>query len=121
MRLKVIYLFLSFIYIYSPHITYAKDITDKAPKVILTNNLTFSKGSKHINLNLYSIANTSLNFIKLNYKYKSYTLPKLVSADGARFTDDRDLTVWLVGDKLRVINNLQKHDSEPVYHLDSKK
>lgn len=90
---------------------------DSTLKVILDNKLIFTNDGQNIIIKIYSLSDKSLNFVKFTYKDKNYTLPQVVSADGARFSDGRDLSVWLVGRKLRVINNIAGDKNNQTYHL----
>jgi len=57
----------------------------------------------------YSLSDGSLNFIKLIlFDGKEQTLPQVISASGARYTDDRELIWWIKGDSARV----EMRDSE---------
>ncbi len=90
---------------------------DNPLKVTLDNKLIFTNGSQDIIIKIYSLSDKSLNFVKFTYKGKNYTLPQVVSADGARFSDGRDLSVWLVGRQLNVINNIADNKNNQTYHL----
>ena len=47
----------------------------------------------------YSLSDSSLHFVKLMMSDGTrYTLPNVVSASGARYTDDRELIWWTKGD-----------------------
>lgn len=46
----------------------------------------------------YSLSDNSLDLVKLTYDGESYTLPRVVSADGARYTKDMDIVWWESGD-----------------------
>ncbi len=59
-----------------------------------------------LNVEFYSLSDDSLNFAKVDYQGQEYTLPQVVSADGARYDDGRDLSIWLKADKL----SLEKRD-----------
>ena len=53
-----------------------------------------------LNIEFYSLSDNSLNFAKVDYQGQEYTLPQVVSADGAKYDDGRDLSIWLKADKL---------------------
>jgi len=47
----------------------------------------------------FSLSDSSLGFVKLQMPGgREYTLPNVVSASGARYTDDRELVWWIKGD-----------------------
>lgn len=47
----------------------------------------------------YTLSDDSLHFVKVFLQNnKQYTLPNVVSASGARYSDDRELTWWIKGD-----------------------
>ena len=47
----------------------------------------------------YSLSDDSLHFVKLTLPDgKKYTLPNVMSASGARYTDDLELVWWTKGD-----------------------
>lgn len=47
----------------------------------------------------YALSDDSLRFVKVSLKDgRQYTLPNVVSASGARYSDDRELTWWIKGD-----------------------
>jgi membrane-bound inhibitor of C-type lysozyme len=51
----------------------------------------------------YSLSDGSLNFVKvLLPDSQEFTLPQVLSASGARYTDERMLTWWIKGDSARV-------------------
>jgi membrane-bound inhibitor of C-type lysozyme len=46
----------------------------------------------------YSLTDNSLHFVRLEFSNATtYTLPQIVSASGARFSDERDLVWWIKG------------------------
>jgi membrane-bound inhibitor of C-type lysozyme len=61
-----------------------------------------------IKVDIYVLSDDSLSFIKAWYQNQEYTLPQVVSADGARYSDGRDVTIWLVGDKLNFEQKAEK-------------
>ena len=83
-----------------PGITFAK-----ASKLSVIN-VTSGQVSKYqcdngikVNASYYELSDKSLGFVKLNLNGKNYTLPQLVSANGTRYSDERDVEWWAVGDK----------------------
>ena len=68
-----------------------------------------------IKVDIYLLSDGSLSFIKAWYQNQEYTLPQVVSADGARYSDGRDVTIWLVGDKL---NFEYTNQSNKVFNLE---
>ncbi|MGV8898701.1 MAG: MliC family protein [Burkholderiaceae bacterium] len=51
----------------------------------------------------YALSDDSLHFVKVSFKDgQQYTLPNVVSASGARYSDDRELTWWIKGDSALV-------------------
>lgn len=55
-------------------------------------------GGERIAARYYSLSDDSLNFVKLSLPDgQKYTLPQVVSASGARYSDDRQLVWWTKG------------------------
>jgi membrane-bound inhibitor of C-type lysozyme len=51
----------------------------------------------------YSLSDDSLHFVKVLFPDgKEYTLPQVMSASGARYTDDFELSWWIKGDEAYV-------------------
>jgi len=47
----------------------------------------------------YTLSDNSLNFVKLHFSDgRELTLPQVVSASGARYTDERDWEWWIKGE-----------------------
>ncbi len=49
-----------------------------------------------------NLSDDSLNFVKVNMENKEYTLPQLVSASGARYSDEREVEFWIKGDEVTI-------------------
>lgn len=47
----------------------------------------------------YTLSDDSLSFVKLRYKNHSYTLPQIVSASGARYSDLHEVEWWSKGNQ----------------------
>jgi membrane-bound inhibitor of C-type lysozyme len=57
------------------------------------------ENGNRIEARYYTLSDRSLGFVKLRMPDgREYTLPNLVSASGARFTDERELVWWIKGD-----------------------
>ncbi len=55
--------------------------------------------AERITARYYSLSDDSLSFVKVTMPDgKIYTLPNVVSASGARYSDDRELVWWTKGD-----------------------
>jgi len=63
-----------------------------------------------IKVDIYVLSDDTLSFIKAWYQNQEYTLPQVVSADGARYSDGRDVAIWLVGDKLNLEYKNKKNE-----------
>lgn len=50
----------------------------------------------------YGLADGSLHFVRLSFPGGEYTLPQLLSASGARYSDEARLVWWVKGDEVRV-------------------
>jgi membrane-bound inhibitor of C-type lysozyme len=49
------------------------------------------------------LSDKSLSFVKIKMDNgKEYTLPQLVSASGARYSDERELEFWIKGDRVTI-------------------
>ena len=69
-------------------------------KVIKTSEALYkcSDGSS-IKTAYYALSDNSLNFVKIFLNNsEEYTLPQLVSASGARYSDEHTLEFWIKGD-----------------------
>ncbi|MBK2027627.1 MliC family protein [Allofrancisella guangzhouensis] len=77
---------------------------------------TFVDNKKEkIIVTFYSLSDKSLSFIKLIYQGEEYTLPQVVSADGARFADGRDICIWFKGSNLYLDKNTQPSQRREFY------
>ena len=64
----------------------------------------------------YSLSDGSLHFVKvLLPDGREYTLPQVLSASGARYTDDRMVTWWIKGDSVRVEMRDPNGEWQPQY------
>ncbi|KEI34874.1 hypothetical protein FRA_44c11710 [Francisella sp. W12-1067] len=106
--------FLLFIYACLECYSYALDVEKDAQSIFVDNK------KEEIILTFYSLSDKSLSFIKLIYQGKEYTLPQVVSADGARFGDGRDIAIWLKGDRLYLDKNTQTFQRKEFF-LDTSK
>ena len=80
--------------------------------------LEFMDGAKDIiKLEIYSLSDGSLNFIKACYQGQEFTLPQVVSADGARYSRGRDITIWLIGDRLNFEKKVDGNTKEIKFFL----
>ena len=50
----------------------------------------------------YGLSDGSLNFVRLSFPDEEYTLPQLLSASGARYSDEARLVWWVKGEEARV-------------------
>lgn len=57
---------------------------------------------KKLQVVFYSLSDNSLNFVKINYDEKQYTLPQLISASGARYSDEFSMEFWVKGNEAYV-------------------
>jgi len=56
-------------------------------------------GTERVTARYYSLSDESLRFVKILLPDgREYTLPQVVSASGARYTDDMELLWWVKGD-----------------------
>ncbi len=55
-----------------------------------------------VKANFYSLSDDSLYFVKVSMEDKEYTLPQLVSASGARYSDEREVEFWVKGDEVTI-------------------
>ncbi len=64
----------------------------------------------------YSLSDESLFFVKVLFPDgKEYTLPQVVSASGARYTDDFEVCWWIKGDEAYVEKRDGEGEWQPLY------
>ncbi len=64
----------------------------------------------------YSLSDESLHFVKVVFPDgKEYTLPQVMSASGARYTDDFELSWWIKGDEAYVEKRDDQGEWKPLY------
>jgi membrane-bound inhibitor of C-type lysozyme len=64
----------------------------------------------------YTLSDRSLGFVKLVMPDgREFTLPNVVSASGARYTDDRELVWWIKGDSAFAETRDQNGEWQPLY------
>ena len=63
------------------------------------NKITYiNENGDHITAKYYSLSDSSLEFVKVTMPgSKEYTLPRVISASGVRYTDDFELVWWTKG------------------------
>jgi len=73
----------------------------KSPKLSLSKPSTLdyqcNDGSK-IKVTYYNLSDNSLSFVKLTLDSEAYTLPRVVSASGVRYSDLHRIEWWTKGD-----------------------
>jgi len=61
--------------------------------------VVYGCGGDRVTARYYSLSDESLRFVKILLPDgREYTLPQVVSASGARYTDDMELLWWVKGD-----------------------
>ena len=70
-----------------------------------------------IKLEIYSLSDGSLNFVKAYYQGQEFTLPQVVSADGARYSAGKDITIWLIRDRLNFEQKVDGNTKEVNFFL----
>jgi membrane-bound inhibitor of C-type lysozyme len=79
----------------------SNDVLAKSHKLSLskpdTLNYQCNDGTK-IKATLYNLSDSSLSFVKLTIDAEAYTLPRVVSASGTRFTDLNRIELFTKGD-----------------------
>lgn len=61
--------------------------------------VVYQCGKQKVITQYYSLSDNSLDFVKLKYKHRTYTLPQIVSASGARYSDLHEIEWWTKGDQ----------------------
>lgn len=65
----------------------------------------------------YSLADGSLDFVKVRlHDGRERTLPRVLSASGVRYTDDRDLVSWTKGESAFAETRYEKGHWQVLYH-----
>ena len=73
------------------------------PEIVKTAEAVYQNSEgKILEAVFYSLSDHSLNFVKVTYDEKQYTLPQLVSASGARYSDEFSMEFWIKGDSASV-------------------
>lgn len=61
----------------------------------------FCDNGDRITVHYYKLSDDSLSFVKVFLPHgKEYTLPQVLSASGAKYSDDMELILWVKGDKI---------------------
>ena len=65
----------------------------------------------------YQLSDGSLSFVRLSFPRagQHYTLPQLVSASGARYSDDREISWWIKGDTASIEQRNEKGEWKSMY------
>lgn len=91
-----------------------KDTLKVNKNIVATYNC--EKGEK-ITAVYYSLSDNSLHFVKIIMPDgKKYTLPQVVSGDGARYTDEREVEWWIKGDSAMIKRHTTNGDWVDIYH-----
>lgn len=69
--------------------------------VVSSQTYTSTEGDKVV-ATFYELSDKSLDFVKVDFNSMVLTLPHLVSADGARFSDEMENELWFKEDSLSV-------------------
>ncbi len=73
------------------------------PEIVKTAEAVYQNSEgKKMEAVFYSLSDNSLNFVRVTYDEKQYTLPQLVSASGARYSDEFSMEFWIKGDSASV-------------------
>ena len=73
------------------------------PEIVKTAEAVYKNSEgKILEAVFYSLSDNSLNFVRVTYDEKQYTLPQLVSASGARYSDEFSMEFWIKGDSASV-------------------
>jgi membrane-bound inhibitor of C-type lysozyme len=71
-----------------------------------------SDGSK-INVRFYTLTDKSLNFVKVKMvDGKEYTLPQVIAASGARYSDEYSLQFWIKGNSMTLYKMNEEREWE---------
>ena len=68
--------------------------------VLLADRAVYSEanGETEITINHYLLSDSSLHFIQFLWGDEDYTLPRIVSASGVRYSMEMDITWWEAGE-----------------------
>lgn len=88
---------------------------DRIQAVIITEAVYESSEGKTIAAVFYSLTDNSLNFVKINYNNKTYTLPQLVSASGSRYSDEFTMEFWTKGSTAYVTTDFGENEKCETY------
>jgi len=73
------------------------------PEIVKTAEAVYQNSEgKKMEAVFYSLSDNSLNFVRVTYDEKHYTLPQLVSASGARYSDEFSMEFWVKGNTASV-------------------
>ena len=73
------------------------------PEIVKTAEAVYQNSEgKILEAVFYSLSDNSLNFVRVIYDEKQYTLPQLVSASGARYSDEFSMEFWVKGNTASV-------------------
>ena len=73
------------------------------PEIVKTAEAVYQNSEgKILEAVFYSLSDNSLNFVRVTYDEKQYTLPQLVSASGARYSDEFSMEFWVKGNTASV-------------------
>jgi membrane-bound inhibitor of C-type lysozyme len=104
--MKRIYMVLLRVVIIIPVLFCAGCQKEKAPSLALKGGepvIYLNKARKEITAEYYSLSDNSLEFVKVKLPDgKEYTLPRVLSASGSRYTDEREMVWWIKGDSASV-------------------
>ena len=65
----------------------------------------------------YSLSDNSLHFIRITLPDgRVFTLPQVISASGARYTDEREIEWWIKGDSAIIKKHTANGDWMEIYH-----
>jgi membrane-bound inhibitor of C-type lysozyme len=83
-------------------------------RVELTQEIEYqcSDGTK-VNARFYTLTDNSLNIVKLNIANdKEYTLPQVIAASGARYSDEYSLQFWIKGKSMTLYKMNEEREWE---------
>jgi len=73
------------------------------PEIVKTAEAVYQNSEgKKMEVVFYSLSDNSLNFVRVTYDGELYTLPQLVSASGARYSDEFSMEFWVKGNTASV-------------------
>lgn len=95
MKRNLPFMLVTYILIMMCIISCSKNFTLQVKKI--TDVVYENAEGKKLQVVFYSLSDNSLNFVKVNYDEKQYTLPQLISASGARYSDEFSMEFWVKG------------------------